>query len=126
MAKEVVLTDKAPRALGAYSQGIKAGGFVFVAMQGPSDPVTGALRGESIQEQTAQCLRNVEAILVAAGSSLEKVVSATFVLWEMSDFAGMNEEWGRWFPRDPPVRLAAGVPIRPPGVKVVVAAIAEA
>ena len=126
MPKEIVHTDKAPKSLAGYSQAVKAGGFVFVAGQGPFDPVTGDVIGESIQEQTRQCLRNVEAILVAAGSSLDQVVSATFILGEESDFAGMNEEWGKWFPKDPPARQGAKLPIRPKGMKISIAVIAEA
>jgi 2-iminobutanoate/2-iminopropanoate deaminase len=99
---------------------------VFVAGQGPFDPVTGEVAGETIQEQTRQCLQNVAAILAAAGSSLAKVVSATFILAEESDFAGMNEEWVKWFPGDPPARQGAKLPIRPKGMKVSIAVIAEA
>jgi len=82
--------------------------------------------GNTIQEQTAQCLRNVQAILEAAGSSLAKVVSSTFILADEGDFAGMNEEWGKWFAVDPPSRQGAKLPIRPKGMKISVAVIAEA
>jgi 2-iminobutanoate/2-iminopropanoate deaminase len=125
MPKEIVRTDLAPKAT-SYSQAVKAGGLVFVAGQGPFDPITGEVSGESIQQQTQQCLRNVSAILAAAGSSLAKVVSATFILAEEYDFAGMNEEWVRWFPTDPPARQGAKLPIRPKGMKVSIAVIAEA
>jgi 2-iminobutanoate/2-iminopropanoate deaminase len=125
MAKEIIHTDKAPQSLAGYSQAVKAAGFVFVSGQGPFDPTTGEVAGESIQEHTRQCLQNVAAILAAAGSSLEKVVSATFILGEESDFAGMNEEWGRWFPVDPPARQGAKLPIRPKGMKVSIAVVAE-
>jgi 2-iminobutanoate/2-iminopropanoate deaminase len=126
MPKEIIHTDKAPKSLAGYSQAVKAGGFVFVAGQGPFDPVTGEVQGESIQAQTGQCLRNVEAILQAAGSTLDKVVSATFILGDENDFAGMNEEWGKWFPEDPPARQGAKLPIRPKGMKISIAVIAEA
>jgi len=112
--------------LAGYSQAVKSGGFVFVAGQGPFDPGSGNVVGETIQEQTRQCIKNVQAILTAAGSSLEQVVSATFILAEKSDFAGMNEEWGKWFPKDPPARQGAKLPIRPQGMKISIAAIAEA
>jgi 2-iminobutanoate/2-iminopropanoate deaminase len=125
MSRKIIQTDQAPRAP-AYSQAVKAGGLVFVAGQGPFDPVTGEVAGETIQEQTRQCLHNVAAILAAAGSSLAKVVSATFILAEESDFAGMNEEWVKWFPSDPPARQGAKLPIRPKGMKVSIAVIAEA
>ena len=126
MSREIVRTDQAPQPPPSYSQAVKAGGLIFVAGQGPFDPVTGEVPGESIQEQTRQCLRNVSAILAAAGSSLAKVVSATFILAEESDFAGMNEEWVKWFPVDPPARQGAKIPVRPKGMKVSIAVIAEA
>ena len=125
MSREIIRTDQAPTSP-AYSQAVKAGGLVFVAGQGPFDPVTGEVTGETIQEQTRQCLQNVSAILAAAGSSLAKVASATFILAEESDFAGMNEEWIKWFPIDPPARQGARLPIRPKGMKVSIAVIAEA
>jgi 2-iminobutanoate/2-iminopropanoate deaminase len=126
MPREIIHTDKAPQPPASYSQAVKAGGLVFVSGQGPFDPATGEVPGETIQEHTRQCFRNVEAILTAAGSSLEKVVSATFILGDESDFAGMNEEWMRWFPTDPPARQGAQLPIHPKGMKVSVAVIAEA
>jgi 2-iminobutanoate/2-iminopropanoate deaminase len=125
MSKEVINTDKAPNSP-IYSQAIKAAGLIFVAGQGPFDPVTGEICGETIQEQTRQCLTNVSSILFAAGSSMSKVVSATFILAQESDFPGMNEEWSNWFRVDPPARQGAKLPIRPKGMKVSVAAIAEA
>jgi 2-iminobutanoate/2-iminopropanoate deaminase len=126
MTKVIVHTDNAPGSLAAYSQAVKAAGLVFVAGMGPFDPVTGEVVGETIQEQTRQCLRNVETVLHAAGSSLDKVVSATFILGDAGDFAGMNEEWGRWFPKEPPARQGAKLPIQPKGMKISIAAIAEA
>jgi len=109
-----------------YSQAVKAAGLVFVSGQAPLDPTTGQVTGETIQEQTRQCLTNVEAILEAAGTSIRKVVAATFILGEEDDFAGMNEEWIRWFPTDPPARQGARLPIQTGGMKVSVAVIAEA
>jgi len=126
MAKQIIHTDQAPKSLAGYSQAVKSGGFIFVAGQGPFDPVTGNVVGENIQDQTGQCLRNIQAILAAAGSSMEQVVSATFILLDESDFAGMNEEWGRWFPKDPPARQGAKLPISPKGMRVSIAVIAEA
>jgi len=95
-------------------------------VKGPFDSTTGNVVGETIQEQTRQCLKNIEAILITANSSLDKVVSATFILDEESDFAGMNEEWSKWFPKDPPARQGAKLPIRPKGMKISIAVIAEA
>jgi len=126
MAKEIISTDNAPRSLAGYSQAVKAAGLVFVAGQGPFDPATGEVVGETIQEQTHQCLKNVQAILEAAGSSLENAVSATFILREGDDFAGFNEEWNKWFPKDPPARQAAQMPIRVKTMKISIALIAEA
>lgn len=125
MAKVIVSTADAPKSPAGYSQAVKSGGFVFVAGQGPFDAKTGDVVGTTIQEQTAQCLRNVEAILRAAGSSLDKAVSATFILGEESDFPGMNEEWIKWFPKDPPARQGAKLPIQPKGMKISIALIAE-
>jgi 2-iminobutanoate/2-iminopropanoate deaminase len=126
MAKVVVKTGDAPKSLAGYSQAITSNGFVFVSGQGPFDARTGDVVGTTIQEQTAQCLRNIEAILRAAGSSLDKAVSATFILGEEGDFTGMNEEWGKWFPKDPPARQGAKLPIRPKGMKISIALVAEA
>ena len=125
MSRETIQTANAPKSP-AYSQAVKAAGLVFVSGQGPFDPVTGEVRGAAIQEQTHQCLTNVEAILKAAGSSLAKVVSATFILAEESDFPGVNEEWMKWFPKDPPARQGAKLPIRVRGMKISIAVIAEA
>ncbi|MGZ5785501.1 MAG: RidA family protein [Ramlibacter sp.] len=126
MARDIVRTDKAPAPPPVFSQAVKAAGLVFVSGQGPFDPVTGEVNGETIQEQIRQSLRNVSAILEAAGSSLDKVASATVILAEESDWAGVNEEWARWFPSDPPARQVAKLPVRPKGMKVSVAVIAAA
>jgi 2-iminobutanoate/2-iminopropanoate deaminase len=125
MARLIVQTTAAPVPLAGYSQAVVSNGFVFVSGQGPFDARTGEVVGASIQEQTAQCLRNVEAILSAAGSSIAQAVSATVILAEEADFAGMNEEWLRWFPKDPPARQGAKLPVRPKGMKVSIALIAE-
>ena len=125
MARDIVFTPQAAAPPPTYSQAVRAAGLVFVSGTAPADPATGALVGETVQEQTRQCLTNVAAILEAAGSSLDKMVSATVVLADEDDFAGMNEEWLRWFPTDPPARQGAKLPARIPGLKVSVAAVAE-
>jgi 2-iminobutanoate/2-iminopropanoate deaminase len=89
------------------------------------DPATGKIEGDTIQKQTRQCLTNISAILKAAGSSLDKVASATVILLEEEDFAGMNEEWLKWFPSNPPARQGAKLPVRVPGMKVSIAVIAQ-
>jgi 2-iminobutanoate/2-iminopropanoate deaminase len=126
MARQIVFTPEAAKPPPAYSQAVKAAGLVFVSGTPPTDPATGAIKGTTIQEQTRQCLSNIQAILDAAGSSLDKIVSATVVLAEEDDFAGMNEEWLRWFPINPPARQGAKMPVRLHGLKVSIAAIAEA
>jgi len=126
MPREIIATPKAPKPPPTYSQAVRAGGLVFVSGTGPFDPSSGAVVGITIQEQCRQCLTNIAAILEAAGSSLGKVVSATVILLDETDFAGLNEEWVKWFPSDPPARQAAKLPVRIPGMKVSIAAIAEA
>jgi 2-iminobutanoate/2-iminopropanoate deaminase len=124
MGRQVVRTDGAPTSA-FYSQAVKAAGLVFVSGMGPFDPATGSPVGDTIQEQTRQCLANVRAILEAAGTSLDKVVSATFLLANSEDFAGMNEEWARWFPENPPARKGAKFPVDMPGVRLSIEVIAE-
>jgi 2-iminobutanoate/2-iminopropanoate deaminase len=110
MTRDIVFTPTAAPPPPTYSQAVKAAGLVFVSGTAPADPATGALTGETIQEQTRQCLTNVRAILEAAESSMDRIVSATVVLADEDDFAGMNEEWLRWFPSDPPARQGAKLP----------------
>jgi 2-iminobutanoate/2-iminopropanoate deaminase len=126
MSRNIVFTQEAPRPPAGYSQAVKAAGLVFVSGIGPFEPATGKVAGDTIQEQTRQCLTNIAAILKAAGSSLEKVASATVILLDEADFAGMNEEWVKWFPTDPPARQGARLPVRIPNLKVSIAVIAAA
>ena len=126
MARDIVFTDKAAKPPAVYSQAVKAAGLVFVSGTAPHDPATGAIKGTTVQEQTRQCLTNIAAILEAAGSAMDRVVSITIVLADEDDFAGMNEEYLCWFPSNPPARQGAKLPARIPGLKVSIAAIAEA
>jgi 2-iminobutanoate/2-iminopropanoate deaminase len=126
MARQIIFTPKAARPPATYSQAVKAAGLVFVSGTAPTDPASGSIKGTTIQEQTRQCLTNIAAILAEAGSSMDKIVSATVVLADEDDFAGMNEEWLRWFPANPPARQGAKLPVRVPGLKISIAAIAEA
>jgi len=126
MSRDIVFTDKAAPPPATYSQAVRAAGLVFVSGTAPVDPATGAFKGTTVQEQTRQCLTNIAAILDAAGSSMDKIVSVTIVLADEDDFAGMNEEYQRWFPSDPPARQGAKLPARIPGLKVSIAAIAQA
>jgi 2-iminobutanoate/2-iminopropanoate deaminase len=124
--RNIVFTPNAGKPPPTYSQAVKAAGLVFVSGTAPTDPVTGALKGTTVQEQTRQCLSNIQAVLEQAGSSLDKIVSATVILAEEDDFAGMNEEWLKWFPSQPPARQGAKLPVRVPGLKISIAAVAEA
>lgn len=126
MARQIVFTTKAAKPSPTYSQAVRAAGLVFVSGTAPTDPETGQIKGTTIQEQTRQCLTNIAAILEAAGTSMDKVASVTVILADEDDFAGMNEEWMRWFPANPPARQGAKLPARIPGLKVSIAAIAEA
>src|ERR1700720_1873630 len=112
MARDIIRTPNAPSPPPTYSQAVRAAGLVFVSGTGPHDPVSGKIVGETIQEQTRQCLKNVSAILKAAGTSLEQAASFTVILLEEADFAGMNEEWIKWFPANPTARQDARLPVR--------------
>ena len=109
MSKQVISTDKAPGAVGPYSQAIVANGMVFTAGQVPLIPGTKSLVEGGIQEQTQQALENVKAVLQAAGTSLDKVVKATVFLKDMNDFAAMNEIYATFFTENPPARSAVEV-----------------
>lgn len=126
MPRTIIKTAGAPPSPRTYSQAVMAAGLVFVSGTGPVDPRTSRIKGDTIQAQTRQCLANISAILEAAGSSLEKVVSATVILADEEDFADMNDEWMNWFPVDPPARQGAKLPVRIPGMKISIAVIAEA
>lgn len=126
MPRHIIYTPKAAKPPATYSQAVKAAGLIFVSGTAPVDPASGQIKGATIQEQTRQCLTNIAAILEEAGSALDKIVSATIVLADEEDFAGMNEEWLRWFPVDPPARQGAKLPVKVAGLKVSIAVIAEA
>jgi 2-iminobutanoate/2-iminopropanoate deaminase len=115
MPRQTIFTPKAAKPPVTYSQAVKAAGLIFVSGTAPQDPESGALVGTTIQEQTRQCLRNIAAILEFAGSSLDKVASVTVVLADEQDFQGMNEEWLKWFPSNPPARQGAKLPVKIPG-----------
>ena len=108
MAKQQIQTEQAPRPGGAYSQGLRAGDFVFVAGQGPTDPATGKIEADSIEEQTARTLENIRAILEAAGATMADVVKATVHLSDLSMFGSFNSVYARYFPDPKPVRTTVG------------------
>ena len=107
--REVIATDAGPKAIGPYSQAIKANGFVFVSGQIPIDPATQQLIEGDVAAQTDRVLQNLQGILQAAGSSLDKAVRAGVFLKNMSDFAAMNEVYGRYFTQAPPARSTVEV-----------------
>lgn len=109
MARETVRTDAAPDAIGPYSQAVKANGFVFLSGQLALDPGTGQLVGQDIKQQTRRALENIQAILAASGSSLDKVVRCVVFLKDMNDFGPMNEEYGSFFKELPPARTTVQV-----------------
>lgn len=104
--REIIATGDAPKAIGPYSQAVAVGNLVFTAGQIPIDPKTGKFVEGGIAEQTAQVLRNLAAILQAAGTGLENVLKATVFLANMDDFKAMNEVYASFFPSEPPARAA--------------------
>ena len=115
--REVITTAGAPSSP-LYSQGIRVGGHVHVSGLVGIDPATGALAGESIGEQTRQALTNCRAVLEAGGATLDDVAVVGVLLTRPEDFAGMNEEYARWFPTSPPTRYVAKLGVDLPGVLV--------
>ncbi|MBK7993196.1 MAG: RidA family protein [Blastocatellia bacterium] len=109
MQKEAVKTDNAPQAIGPYSQAIKLGDLVFLSGQVHLDPATGQLVEGDITNQTQRVMENLQAVLLAAGSSFEKVVKTTIYLADMDDFAKVNEVYGRYFPSPQPARSTVAV-----------------
>ncbi len=108
MAKQAILSDKAPRPGGAYSQAIRAGDFVYIAGQGGLDPATRNLVGDTIEAQTKQALENVRSILEAAGASMSDVVKSTVHLSDLSLFPRFNAIYAEYFPDPKPVRTTVG------------------
>jgi 2-iminobutanoate/2-iminopropanoate deaminase len=102
--REVIATANAPKAIGPYSQAIRAGGMIFCSGQIALDPATNQVIGGDVAVQTERVLKNLSAVLWEAGSNLEQVVKTTVFLKSMSDFAAMNEVYGRFFPKQPPAR----------------------
>ena len=124
MKKEIISTDRAPRAIGPYSQGVRAGGLAFFSGQIPLDPVTGELVGKDIAEQTERVMENIAALLQAAGLGFDDVVKSTIYLADLANFASVNEVYGRRFPADPPARSTVEVKGLPRGAGVEIEVIA--
>ena len=123
MKKKPIQTDQAPKAIGPYSQAIVANGFVFCSGQIPLDPASGELVAGTIEDQTRQVLKNLGAVLEAAGSSYDDVVKATVFLQDMNDFAKMNAVYGEFFKAPHPARAAVQVARLPKDVKVEIEAV---
>jgi 2-iminobutanoate/2-iminopropanoate deaminase len=124
--RDVVSTSDAPKAIGPYSQAIKAGGFVFTAGQVAIDPATGQVVPGEVTAQTERVMKNLAAILQAAGSGFERVVRCTVFLKNMNDFTAMNEVYGRYFTAAPPARSTVEVARLPKDVLVEIDVIALA
>lgn len=124
MPKSVINTQDAPEAIGPYSQAAIANGFVFCSGQVPIDPSTGELVGGSIGDQTRRCVANLEAVLAAAGSGLDRIVKTTIFVTDMGNFAEVNEAYGSFFPSEPPARATVGVASLPKGAEVEIECVA--
>jgi len=122
--KEIIATDQAPRAIGPYSQAVRAGNVIFASGQIPIDPATGEFVAGGVAEQTEQVMRNITAVLEAAGSGLNQIVKTTVFLADMNDFTAMNEVYARFFPETPPARATIQAARLPRDAKVEIEAIA--
>jgi 2-iminobutanoate/2-iminopropanoate deaminase len=109
VVREIISTDKGPKAIGPYSQAIKANGFVFISGQTAFDPAAGKPIEGDTAKQTERTLENLKAILEAAGSSLDRAVKVSVFLKDMNDFSAMNEVYARYFPANPPARSTVEV-----------------
>ena len=117
MPRQIITTNNAPTSP-LYSQGVKAGPHLLVSGTVGSDPVTGSLAGDTIQDQTRQAITNCQAVLQAGGASLDDVIEVGVLLTDPADFAGLNEEYARWFPSEPPTRYVAKLGVDLPGLLV--------
>ncbi|HSB82404.1 MAG TPA: RidA family protein [Candidatus Methylomirabilis sp.] len=126
MQREVIRTDKAPKAIGPYEQALKLGGWVITSGQIPLDPRTGTLVEGDITAQTRQVLENLRAVLEAAGSGMTRVVKTTVYMTNLGEFQKMNEVYAEYFPQDKPVRSTVGVAALPRGSLVEIDVVAQA
>jgi 2-iminobutanoate/2-iminopropanoate deaminase len=126
IVKEIISTDKAPAAIGPYSQGVKAGGFLFFSGQIPLDPASGTVCTGDIAVQTELVMNNIAALLTAAGTDFGSIVKTTIFLTDLADFAVVNGIYGRRFPQAPPARSTVEVKALPRGVAIEIEVIAVA
>ncbi len=124
--REVIATDRGPKAIGPYSQAVKANGFIFISGQIPLDPCTQELVEGDVARQTERVMENLKGIVEAAGSSLDRVVKTTVFLKDLADFSAMNEVYGRYFPAGPPARATVQVARLPRDVGVEIELVALA
>lgn len=122
--KELIATDRAPRAIGPYSQAVRAGNLIFASGQIPIDPTTGEFVAGGVAEQTEQVLRNLTAVLAAAGVGLDQVIKTTVFLADMDDFTAMNEVYGRVFGNNRPARSTVQAARLPRDARIEIDAIA--
>lgn len=122
--KKIIYTDQAPQAIGPYSQAVEANGMLFISGQIPIDPATGKLVEGGITEQTEQVMKNIGAILKAAGYDFSQVIKSTCLLSDMDHFASMNAVYGKYYKTDPPARAAYGVVRLPMGALIEIETIA--
>ncbi len=122
--KDIITTDRAPRAIGPYSQAVRAGNLIFASGQIPIDPATGEFVVGGVAEQTEQVLRNLTAVMDAAGVGMNQVVKTTVFLADMDDFVAMNEVYGRFFGEEPPARATVQAARLPRDARVEIEAIA--
>jgi 2-iminobutanoate/2-iminopropanoate deaminase len=122
--KKIIATENAPGAIGPYSQGIEAHGVLYCSGQIALDPKSGELVGETTVEQCEQILKNLGAVVKAAGMDYTNIVKASIHLTDMNDFAAVNEAYGKYFESEPPARSAIGVASLPRGAKIMIDAIA--
>jgi 2-iminobutanoate/2-iminopropanoate deaminase len=125
MPRAIIATEKAPNAIGPYSQAVRTKGFVFTSGQIALDPATGELVSGGVAAETRQCLTNLSHVLEAAGGSLRSVVKTTVFLRDMGDFATMNAIYAEFFPQDPPARSTVAAAALPKGAAVEIEAVAD-
>lgn len=123
MEKQVIFTDKAPRAIGPYSQAVRAGNFLFISGQIPINPVSGEIVRDSIQSETKQVMSNLQAIIEEAGATFADVVKTTIFIKDMNQFALINETYSEYFPENPPARATIEVARLPKDVNVEIEAV---